>query len=153
MQQQSSPHYRINSCVEIFGLGEWDDYDACLQTLCRVLNLDYNNVQNYTIKNNCLLVKLTDEKTVNEWERKSREKRVMLSDVFKDKGQSKIKIFAAAPTKFKLLLHKVRKNLPEFKYIWIGKKGVMARHKSRTQIHTIKHDEDLDYIKESYFVV
>lgn len=119
MQQQQ--HY-IDKCVEVFGLGEWDDYQTCLQILCRVLNLNFYDVESFTIKNNGLLIRLINEKAVNEWERKSREKRICLEDLREGGGESKVKVFAAAPTKFKLLLHTVRKTLPNFKYIWIGKK-------------------------------
>lgn len=146
MQQQ----YDIDECVEIFGLGEWDDYHKCLQRLCKVLNLNFYDINRFVIKGNGLLVKLGNNKIVNEWERKSREKRICLYDIKETGGNDKIKIFAAAPTKFKLLLHTVRKTLPNFKYIWIGKKGVMARHRSRTQIHVIKNEEDVDYVKSIY---
>ncbi|UOS85772.1 FP [Pieris rapae granulovirus] len=147
MQQQQ--HY-IDKCVEIFGLGEWDDYQTCLQILCRVLNLNFYDVESFTVKNNGLLIRLINEKAVNEWERRSREKRICLEDLREGGGESKVKVFAAAPTKFKLLLHTVRKTLPNFKYIWIGKKGVMARYKSRTQIHVIKNENDVNYVKNFY---
>jgi|WetSurMetagenome_2_1015567.scaffolds.fasta_scaffold191565_1 hypothetical protein len=141
----------INDCVEIFGLGEWDDYNKCLENIARVLGLDYSDVEYSVIKGNGLLVKLVDGRAVNEWERKSREKRIRLSDLGGVEGEEKkIKIFAAAPTKYKLLLHNVRKLLPNFKYIWIGKKGVMARQRSRSQIHLIKNENDLVYVKEFY---
>lgn len=140
----------IDECVEIFGLNEWDNYDVCLQTLCLVLNLQMSDVEYYTIKGNGLLVKLNSEKAVNEWERKSREKRIRLGDLKLNGGDGKVKVFAAAPTKFKLLLHQVRKKLPNFKYIWIGKRGVMARYKSRTQIHVIKNENDIDCVKKIY---
>ena len=142
----------INDCVEIFGLGEWDDYNKCLESVARVLELDYSDVEYSVIKGNGLLVKLVDGRAVNEWERKSREKRIHLSDLRSTEGgeDRKVKVFAAAPTKYKLLLHNVRKLLPNYKYIWIGKKGVMARQRSRSQIHLIKNDNDLVYVKEFY---
>lgn len=146
----------INDCVEIFGLGECQDYNERLTNVARVLELDYGDVEYSVIKGNGLLVKLVDGRAVNEWERKSREKRIRLSDLAEDKKvvegaeDKKVKIFAAAPTKYKLLLHNVRKLLPDFKYIWIGKKGVMARQRSRSQIHLIKNENDLVYVKEFY---
>lgn len=140
----------INDCVEIFGLGEWEDYNKCLQKITHVLDLNYNDVVYSAIKGNGLLVKLVDSKAVNEWERKSREKRILLADLKEGAENNKVKIFAAAPTKFKLLLHSVRNVLPNFKYIWIGKKGVMARQKSRSQIHLIKNENDLLHVKEFY---
>ncbi|QOD40070.1 fp25k [Matsumuraeses phaseoli granulovirus] len=152
MQQHLTSHCDIDECVEIFGLREWDSYYLCLQHLCKTLQLDINQMENYTVKGNGLLVKLVDENAVNEWERKSREKRITLKDL-KDVGQAgdnKIKVFAAAPAKYKLLLHTVRKTLPNFKYIWIGKRGVLARHKSRSQIHVIKNENDINYVKNLY---
>lgn len=144
------PQHDINDCVEIFGLGQWNDYNVCLQKIAKVLELNYNDVEYCVVKGNGLLVKLKDAKAVNDWERKSREKRILLSDLLGTDANTKIKIFAAAPTKYKLLLHNVRNMLPNFKYIWIGKKGVMARHKSRSQIHLIKNENDLLYVKEFY---
>nr|WOZ30342.1 protein FP25 [Cydia pomonella granulovirus]WOZ30467.1 protein FP25 [Cydia pomonella granulovirus]WOZ30599.1 protein FP25 [Cydia pomonella granulovirus]WOZ45237.1 protein FP25 [Cydia pomonella granulovirus]WOZ45368.1 protein FP25 [Cydia pomonella granulovirus] len=158
--QRPSQYYDIDECVEIFGLGEWEEWRECLMLLCTALSLNYDDIEHYTVKRNGLLVKLVDERTVNEWERKSREKRLRLSDLKKLSdgignvnnvdGDDKVKVFAAAPTKFKLLLHTVRKTLPNFKYIWIGKRGVMARHRSRSQIHVIKNETDIDYIKSYY---
>ena len=142
--------YDINDCVEIFGLGEWQDYNKCLEILTKALDLNYNDVEYCVVKGSGLLVKLVDGKAVNEWERKSRERRIQLSDIKENSNDSKIKIFAAAPTKFKLLLHNVRKTLSNFKYIWIGKKGVMARYRSRSQIHLIKNEEDIKYVKDFY---
>ncbi|ABC61231.1 FP [Choristoneura occidentalis granulovirus] len=149
-QKQHASQIEIDNCVEVFGLGHWDDYDECLHKICNVLNLNFLDVETYTIKKNGLLVKLVNERAVNEWERKSREKRIHLYDIDKNGEYNKIKIFAAAPTKFKLLLHTVRKTLPNFKYIWIGKRGVMARQKSRTHIHVIKTDQDINYLKSCY---
>ena len=150
LQQRSSSQNEIDKCVEIFGLGHWNDYDECLRAICAQLDLNFNDVQMYTIKGNALVVRLVNERVVNEWERKSREKRLQMKDIVKNGGDVKIKMFAAAPTKFKLLLHTVRKTLPNFKYIWIGKRGVMVRQKSRTQIHVIKNETDVDYIKAFY---
>ncbi|APO13987.1 FP25K [Plodia interpunctella granulovirus] len=144
------PQYDITDCVEIFGLGDWDDYNKCVEIIAKKLNLNYHDAEYSVEKGNGLLVKLCNSKAVNEWERKSREHRLTLGDIREGGGDGKIKIFAAAPTKFKLLLHHVRQLLPEFKYIWIGKKGVMARYKSRTQIHFIKNEDDIRYIKEFY---
>nr|AUF82045.1 fp [Cryptophlebia leucotreta granulovirus] len=149
--QQRRPE--IDEYVEIFGLGQWDNWRECLLSLCKALSLSFSDIEYYTVKGNGLLVKLIDEKAVNEWERKSREKRLKLSDIkdnVLEENDSKVKVFAAAPTKFKLLLHTVRKTLPNFQYIWIGKRGVMARHKSRSQIHVIKNESDIDYIKNIY---
>lgn len=150
LQQWSSSQSDIDKCVEIFGLGHWNDYDECLHAICAQLNLNFDDIQIYTIKGNALVVRLVNERVVNEWERKSREKRLQMKDIVKNGGDVKIKMFAAAPTKFKLLLHTVRKTLPNFKYIWIGKRGVMVRQKSRTQIHVIKNETDIDYIKAFY---
>ncbi|AIS92111.1 hypothetical protein [Erinnyis ello granulovirus] len=154
MQQQqrcvSSSQNDIDKCVEIFGLGYWNDYDECLRVICEQLDLNINDVQMYSIKGNALLVKLVNERVVNEWERKSREKRLRMHDIVDNGGDTKIKVFAAAPTKFKLLLHTVRKTLPNFKYIWIGKRGVMVRQKSRSQIHIVKNETDIDYLKSFY---
>ncbi|AKN80756.1 FP25K [Diatraea saccharalis granulovirus] len=143
--------YDIEECVEIFGLGEWDDHRKCLETLCDVLNLNFFDVVNYSVRGNGLLVKLSNEKAVNEWERRSRERRIRLCDLKKGADDNiKVKVFAAAPTKFKILLHTVRKTLPNFKYIWIGKKGIMVRQRSRTQIHVIKNENDIEYVKDIY---
>ncbi|AAS82630.1 ORF108 [Agrotis segetum granulovirus] len=142
----------IDDCVEIYGLGEWDDYNKTLQLITKALDLDIKDVLFCSKKGNGLLVKLIDNRAVNEWERKSREKRLRLIELtgLQEDSDVKVKIFAAAPTKFKLLLHSVRKMLPNFKYIWIGKRGVMARHESRSQIHLIKNENDLLNVKEVY---
>ncbi|AAM70308.1 few polyhedra [Phthorimaea operculella granulovirus] len=145
----------VDECVEVFGAGEWNDYDVCLKRLCSVLELDYGDIEHYTVRKNGLLVKLVNDRAVNEWERKSREKRIRLSHLIEEnihESDTKIKVFAAAPTKYKLLLHMVRKSLSDFKYIWIGKRGVMARHRSRSQIHVIKCDDDINYVRDMYKV-
>lgn len=139
-----------DNCVEIYGLDGVEDHVSCLRKLCETLELDFRDVKRLSVRGRGLLVKLTSVKAVNEWERKSREKRIRLNDIMKDGNEGKVKVFAAAPTKFKLLLHVVRKTLPDFKYIWIGRTGVMARHRSRSQIHVIKNEEDIDRVKRIY---
>ncbi|AAP85738.1 fp [Adoxophyes orana granulovirus] len=142
----------MNRYVEIYGLGEWQDYDLCLSLLCDVLNFNISDVVEYTVLSNKLLVKLNDNKKVNEWERKSREKRIRLNDlVLHGDNYTKIKIFAAAPARFKVLLHKVRNSLKDFKYIWIGKRGVLARRKSRTQIHVLRNENDINSLNNIYY--
>lgn len=142
----------ISRCVEIFGLGERGDYNTCLREIARVLDLDHDDVEYHSVRGNGLLVRLVSERAVNQWERKSRERRIRARQLGKAFGDddAKVKIFSAAPTRFKLLLHAVRKLLPDFKYIWIGKKGVMARHRSRTQIHLIRNENDIEYVQQIY---
>lgn len=140
--------------VEIYGLVDAKiatedtilNCDNALQNLCAALQLNYDDVKQYTIKGNSLLVQLINQRAVNEWERKSRESRLRLSDIHVNgNNTTKVKVFAAAPSKFKLLLHNVRKRLPNFKYIWIGKHGVLARQQARSKIFVIKNDDDLDH--------
>ncbi|QBQ01657.1 fp 25K [Hyphantria cunea granulovirus] len=140
---------KTEDCVEIFGYTntDYDKIDEYLKNLTCALELRYEDVEWSQLKGNGLLVKLPNVQKVNEWERKSRDRRLRLSDVMDLKGEevnTKLKIFAAAPTKFKLLLHNVRKQLPHFKYIWIGKQGVMVRRRSRSQIHLIKSINDIN---------
>ncbi|AAG27398.1 PxORF100 peptide [Plutella xylostella granulovirus] len=135
----------MDDCVEIFGYTDCDDVYAFIKKVTKVLDLDYKDVVKATYKGNGILVKLISAQKVNQWERKSRDSRITLADLGYDRND-KIKIFAAAPTKYKLLLHTVRNALPNFKYIWISKRGVMARRGSRTQIHLIKDDKDIKYL-------
>ncbi|AER41539.1 FP25K [Epinotia aporema granulovirus] len=139
----------IKDCVEIFGLGQWNDYNHCLRLIAQKLGVNYNDVLYCSLRGNGLLVKLIDNRAVNEWERRSREQRLTIKDLVDTPMDNKIKIFAAAPTKFKLLLHKVRNSLPNFKYIWIGQKGVMVRYRSRSQILLIKSENEIDKIKSN----
>ncbi|AEB00390.1 fp25k [Clostera anachoreta granulovirus] len=143
---------QFDKCVEIFGLGNWNNFDHCLNALCVALGLNIKDMQAYERRGNGLLVKLIDERAVNEWERKSREIRLRLGDLLQDGGNVKVKVFAAAPARLKVLLHAVRSQLPTFKYIWIGKRGVMVRHGSRTPIHVIKNEDDLEYVSSRFGV-
>lgn len=137
--------YDLDSSVEIFGIKDISsDHKANVASVARVMNLNEEDVVDVLVKGNGVLVKLRYPRLVNEWERKSREARLKVYDVFPEtNNDAKIKIFAAAPTKFKLLLHKVRTQLPDFKYIWIGKRGVMARQEARSNILLLKSESDL----------
>lgn len=140
----------LDSSVEIFGIKDVStDHAANVTRVAKTMNLNENDVVNVAVKGNGLLVKLRYPRLVNEWERKSREARLKVYDVFPEtNSDAKIKIFAAAPTKYKLLLHKVRTQLPDFKYIWIGKRGVMARQEARSNILLLKSESDLTNILE-----
>lgn len=140
--------YDFDSSVEIFGIKDVsNDHVFNVASVARAMNLNENDVVDVNVKGNGILVKLRYPRLVNEWERKSREARLKVCDVFPETNiDAKIKIFAAAPTKYKLLLHKVRSRLPEFKYIWIGKRGVMARQEARSNILLLKSESDLDSI-------
>ncbi|AQQ80391.1 FP25K [Betabaculovirus altermyunipunctae] len=143
--------YDLDICVEIFGIKDVSsDYSANVATLARKMNLNEEDVVDVAVKGNGLVVKLRYPRLVNEWERKSREARLKVYDVFPEtNNDAKIKIFAAAPTKYKLLLHKVRNQLPDYKYIWIGKRGVMARREARSNIVLLKSENDLDAMKDT----
>lgn len=140
--------FDLHSCVEIFGIKDVSsDHVGNVTSVARAMNLQDDDILLVTVKGNGLLVKLKYPRLVNEWERKSREARLRVYDVFPEtNNDAKIKIFAAAPTKYKLLLHKVRTRLPNFKYIWIGKKGVMARQEARSEILLLKSENDLDHL-------
>ncbi|AAF05254.1 ORF140 [Xestia c-nigrum granulovirus] len=142
--------YDLDSSVEIFGIKDVsNDHVFNVASIARAMNLNENDAVDVNVKGNGILVKLRYPRLVNEWERKSREARLKVCDVFPETNiDSKIKIFAAAPTKYKLLLHKVRSRLPEFKYIWIGKRGVMARQEARSNILLLKSESDLDSIDQ-----
>lgn len=142
--------YDLDSSVEIFGIKDVsNDHVFNVASVARAMNLNENDAVDVNVKGNGILVKLRYPRLVNEWERKSREARLKVCDVFPETNiDSKIKIFAAAPTKYKLLLHKVRSRLPEFKYIWIGKRGVMARQEARSNILLLKSESDLDSIDQ-----
>lgn len=142
--------YDFDSSVEIFGIKDVsNDHVFNVASVARAMNLNENDVVDVNVKGNGILVKLRYPRLVNEWERKSREARLKVCDVFPETNiDAKIKIFAAAPTKYKLLLHKVRSRLPEFKYIWIGKRGVMARQEARSNILLLKSESDLDSIDQ-----
>lgn len=137
--------------MEIFGLTRYADdkhrLTNAIKLLASNLNVNYDDVQDVQVKGNGVLVRLQNSRQVNEWETRSRELRLNLSDITKvseEESDNKIKVFAAAPTRLKLLLHTVRKHLPQFKYIWIGKRGVMVRRESRSQIYVIKSENDIE---------
>lgn len=140
--------YDLDSSVEIFGIKDVSsDHVSNVARVATAMNLNENDAIDVNVKGNGVLVKLRYPRLVNEWERKSREARLRVFDVFPETNiDAKIKIFAAAPTKYKLLLHKVRSQLPDFKYIWIGKRGVMARQEARSNILLLKSESDLDNI-------
>ncbi|AKR17463.1 FP-25K [Mocis latipes granulovirus] len=141
--------YDLDSSVEIFGIKDVScNHASNVTRLARAMNLNETDVVEVNVKGNGVLVKLRNPRLVNEWERRSREARLKARDVFPETVvDAKIKIFAAAPTKYKLLLHKVRSKLPDYKYIWIGKKGVMARKEARSNIMLLKSESDLDSIQ------
>lgn len=131
-------------CVEIFGLG---DASADLNRLVDALGVargDVLNVVSQTRRR--AVVELVSVSKVNEWERRSRELRLRVSDLrplLEQEHDSNIKVFAASPARLKRLLYFVRNCVKNYKYVWIGRRGVMVRRSSRSYIHIIRTEEDV----------
>lgn len=139
----------LKNYVEIYGIpiNYVNRDDKRMHVVNKIANkflLSMDDVINISFIKNHIVLQVVNVKVATQWQNRSRDIRLTNRDIGIDRD-GQIKAYIAAPDDLKILLRKARETLPNYKYIWIGKKGVMLRESNDSRIYKIKNQQDLSY--------
>lgn len=139
----------LKNYVEIYGIpinyvNRDDKRMHVVNKIANKFQLSMKDVLHTSCVKNHILLHVANVKVATHWQTRSRDLRLTNRDIGIDKD-GHIKAYIAAPEDLKLLLRKARETLTNYKYIWIGKDGVMLRENNDSRIYKIKNQHDLSY--------